>query len=59
MGEGRVGADVFTRNWSLGDDLSLGALLHFEDRPTITYNPVTGPELAYSMLTRSRPASCS
>jgi hypothetical protein len=50
MGEGRVGADVFTRNWSLGDDLSLGALLHFEDRPTITYNPVTGPELAHSML---------
>jgi hypothetical protein len=50
MGEGRVGANVFTRNWSLGDDLSLGALLHFEDRPTITYNPVTGSELAHSML---------
>ena len=50
MGEGRVGANIFTRNWSLGDDLSLGALLHFEDRPTITYNPVTGPELAHSML---------
>src|SRR4051812_33723217 len=50
MGEGRVGTDVFTRNWSLGDDLSLGALLHFEDRPTITYNPVTGPELTHSML---------
>ena len=50
MGEGRVGANVFTRNWTLGDDLSLGALLHFEDRPTITYNPVTGPELAHSML---------
>ena len=49
-GEGQVGANVFTRNWSLGDDLSLGALLRFEDRPTITYNPVTGPELARSML---------
>jgi hypothetical protein len=49
-GEGRVGADVLPRSWSFGDNLSLGALLHFEDRPTITYNPVTGPELARSML---------
>ena len=48
--EGHLGADLFTPNWSLEDDLSLGALLHFEDRPTITYDPVTGPELAHSML---------
>jgi hypothetical protein len=48
--EGHLGAGLFTPSWPLEDDLSLGALLHFEDRPTITYDPVTGPELARSML---------
>ena len=37
-------------NWQLDDDLSLGALLHYEDRPTITYDPMSGVELAHSML---------
>lgn len=48
--EGHLGANLFTRDWSLGDDLALGALLHFENRPTITYDPLTGPELAHAML---------
>jgi hypothetical protein len=48
--EGHLGANLFTRDWSLGDDLALGALLHFENRPTITYDPLAGPELAHAML---------
>ena len=50
MGEGRIAADMLMPNWQLEDDLSLGALLHYEDRPTITYDPLTGAELAHSML---------
>ena len=40
-----------------GDAVALGARGRYEDRPTITYNPVTGEQFTRSILTPLPPAS--
>jgi hypothetical protein len=55
--EGRinVGGDLATGGLSLGDDLDLAIGGTFADRPTITYTPVRGDDLARVMLTPLAP----
>jgi hypothetical protein len=48
--EGRADLSLYTEDWSVGEVLGLGAVRRFEDRPTITYEPVIGPEFTRSML---------
>ena len=44
-------------NGIAGDAVALGARGRYEDRPTITYNPVTGEQFTRSILTPLTPAS--
>jgi len=52
-------AKLLQRTWFLGenDQLEVGGIVRFQERPTVLYKPLSGPKFVKSILSPPRPAA--